>query len=222
MNDEKKIGVLALQGAFMEHIASFQKLGAEAVAIRLPREFGGLDGLVIPGGESTTISQLMRSCGLVKALRDLARHGFPVFGTCAGMILLAKSAFDSTVDTVGAMDIEVSRNAFGRQVDSFETFLSVPALGEVPFLGVFIRAPIIVGVGPGVEILASLPDGTPVAARQGNLLVSAFHPELTSDLRFHAYFLNIVSAYAEERGYRLDNQPREASGAPPPESQAIS
>ncbi len=222
MNGRKRIGVLALQGAFIEHIACFQKLGAEALAIRLPRGFRGLDGLVIPGGESTTISQLTLSYGLMEVLRDLARHGFPVFGTCAGMILLAKSASDSTVETIGAMDIEVSRNAFGRQIDSFETLLSVPALGEVPFPAVFIRAPIIVGAGPGVEILASLPDGTPVAARQGNLLVSAFHPELTSDLRFHAYFLNIVSAYAEERDYKLDNQLCEASGAPPPESQAIS
>jgi len=222
MNGRKRIGVLALQGAFMEHIASFQKLDAEALAIRLPREFRGLDGLVVPGGESTSISQLMRSYGLIRALRGLARHGFPVFGTCAGMILLAKSASDSTVETIGAMDIEVSRNAFGRQIDSFETFLPVPALGEVPFPGVLIRAPVIVGVGPEVEILAHLPDGTPVAARQGNLLVSAFHPELTLDLRFHAYFLNIVSAYAEERGYRLDNnQPWEASGVPPPENQAI-
>lgn len=222
MNDRKRIGVLALQGAFIEHIASFQKLGAEALAIRLPRGLRGLDGLVIPGGESTTISQLTLSYGLMEVLRDLARHGFPVFGTCAGMILLAKSASDSTVETIGAMDIEVSRNAFGKQIDSFETFLSVPALSEVPFRGVFIRAPIIVGAGPEVEIMASLPDGTPVAARQGNLLVSAFHPELTSDLRFHAYFLNMVSAYTEERDYKVDNQLCEASDAPPPESEAVS
>jgi len=222
MNDRKRIGVLALQGAFIEHVASFQRLGAEALAIRLPRGLRGLDGLVIPGGESTVISQLMLSYGLMEVLRGLARHGFPMFGTCAGMILLARSASDSTVDTIGAMDIKVSRNAFGRQIDSFETLLSVPALGEVPLPGVFIRAPIIVEAGPGVEILASLLDGTPVAARQGNLLVSAFHPELTSDLRFHAYFLDIVSAYAEARDYKLDTQLCEASGAPLPESQAIS
>jgi len=206
MSARKKIGVLALQGAFVEHIASLQELGAEASAIRLPRDLKSLDGLVVPGGESTVISQLMLSYGLMEVLRGLARHGFPMFGTCAGMILLAKSVSDSTVETIGAMDIKVSRNAFGRQIDSFETLLSVPALGEVPFPGVFIRAPIIVEADPGVEILASLPDGTPVAARQGNLLVSAFHPELTSDLRVHAYFLNMVSAYAEARDYKLGTQ----------------
>ncbi len=196
MNTRKKIGVLALQGAFTEHIASLQKLGVEAAAIRLPQALESLDGLIIPGGESTTIGRLMLPYGFVKALRILSQDGFPMFGTCAGMILLSKGALDLDVETIGAMDIKVRRNAFGRQVDSFETLLPVPALGEVPFPAVFIRAPVIVETGPGVEILASLPDGAPVAARQGNLLVSAFHPELTSDLRFHAYFLDIVSAYA--------------------------
>ena len=193
MNSREKIGVLALQGAFVEHITSLQKLGVEALPIRLPRDLEGLDGLIIPGGESTTIGQLMVPYGFMEALRELARDGFPMFGTCAGMILLSKSALDLDIETIGAMDIKVRRNAFGRQVDSFETFLPVPALGEVPFPAVFIRAPIIVETEPGVEILASLSDGAPVAARQGNLLVSAFHPELTSDLRFHAYFLNMVS-----------------------------
>jgi 5'-phosphate synthase pdxT subunit len=196
MNTKKKIGVLALQGAFVEHIASLEKLRAEALPIRLPQELESLDGLIIPGGESTAIGRLMVSYGLMKALCKLGRDGFPMFGTCAGMILLAKNALDSDVETIGAMDIKVRRNAFGRQVDSFETLLPVPALGGVPFPAVFIRAPIIVETGAGVEILTSLPDGTPVAARQGNLLVSAFHPELTSDLRFHAYFLQIISAYS--------------------------
>ncbi len=196
MNTRKKIGVLALQGAFVEHIASLQKLGVEALPIRLSRDLEGLNGLIIPGGESTTIGQLMVPYGFVEALRELARNGFPMFGTCAGMILLSKGALDLDVETIGAMDIKVRRNAFGRQVDSFETLLSAPVLGEIPFPAVFIRAPTIVETEPGVEILANLPDGTPVAARQGNLLVSAFHPELTSDLRFHAYFLQIVSAYA--------------------------
>ena len=193
MNGRKKIGVLALQGAFAEHIASLQRLGVEALAIRLPEDLESLDGLIIPGGESTTIGRLMVPYGFLEALRKLSQEGFPIFGTCAGMILLAKSVLDLDVATIGAMGITVRRNAFGRQVDSFETLLSVPPLGKIPFPAVFIRAPIIVATGPEVEILASLPDGTPVAARQGNLLVSSFHPELTPDLRFHAYFLDIVS-----------------------------
>lgn len=196
MNNNRKIGVLALQGAFAEHMVSLQKLGVEALAIRLPRDFKNLDGLIIPGGESTVISQLMLSYGLMGVIRGLAQDGFPMFGTCAGMILLAKSALDLDIETIGAMDVKVRRNAFGRQIDSFETSLSVPAFGKAPFPAVFIRAPIIVETALGVEILASLPDGTPVAARQGNLLVSAFHPELSSDLRFHAYFLDIASQRA--------------------------
>lgn len=193
MNSRKKIGVLSLQGAFAEHIASLRKLGVEALAIRLPQELAGLDGLIIPGGESTVISQLMLNYGLMEVLRELAQDGFPMFGTCAGLILLAKSTIDLDIEAIGAMDIKVRRNAFGRQVDSFETPLSVPALGEAPFPAVFIRAPIIVETNSTVEILASLPDNTPVAARQGNLLVSAFHPELSEDLRLHAYFMDIVA-----------------------------
>lgn len=194
MDGEKKVGVLALQGDFAEHIASLRRLGAEALAVRLPRDLESLDGLIIPGGESSAIGRLMGSYGFVETLRELSQDGFPIFGTCAGMILLAEGVFDlSDVATIGAMGIRVRRNAFGRQVDSCETFLSVPALGEVPFPAVFIRAPIIVDAEPGVEILARLPDGTPVSAKQGKLLVSAFHPELTSDLRFHAYFLDMVS-----------------------------
>jgi pyridoxal phosphate synthase yaaE subunit len=194
----KKIGVLALQGAFVEHIASLEKLGVAALPVRLPQDLANLDGLIIPGGESTTIGRLMLPYGFTKTLRELGQNGFPMLGTCAGMILLAKHTPDLDAETIEAMDINVRRNAFGRQVNSFETLLSVPALGEVPFPAVFIRAPVIVMTGPEVEILASLPDGTPVAAKQGNTLVSAFHPELTSDLRFHAYFLNIVSAARRE------------------------
>lgn len=196
MNSRKKIGVLSLQGAFAEHIASLRKLGVEALAIRLPQELTGLDGLIIPGGESTVISQLMLNYGLMQVLRGLAQDGFPMFGTCAGLILLAKSTIDLDIEAIGAMDIKVRRNAFGRQVDSFETSLSVPALGEAPFPAVFIRAPIIVETNSTVETLASLADNTPVAARQGNLLVSAFHPELSEDLRFHAYFMDIVARRA--------------------------
>jgi len=193
MNNKKRIGVLALQGAFVEHITSLKKLKVEALAIRSAQDLMSLDGLIIPGGESTTIGRLMVHYGFVEALRELSQNGFPIFGTCAGMILLAKSVLALDVETIGAMDIKVRRNVFGRQVDSFEASLSVSALGEAPFPAVFIRAPIIIQAETGVEILACLPDGTPVAARQRNLLVSAFHPELTSDLRFHAYFVDIVS-----------------------------
>lgn len=197
MNSRKRIGVLALQGDFAEHIASLQKLGSEAIAVRLPQHLGGLDGLIIPGGESTVIGRLMLAYDFVKPLRELSQDGFPIFGTCAGMILLAENVLESNVVTIGVMRITVKRNAFGRQIDSFQTPLSVPCLGKVPFPAIFIRAPTILEAAPGVEILATLSDGTPVAARQGNLLAAAFHPEFTSDLRFHAYFLDIVSRREE-------------------------
>ena len=189
-----KIGVLALQGAFREHISALQRLKAEAPLIRLPQDLEGLDGLIIPGGESTSIGQLMESYRVMEPIRGLAGGGFPVMGTCAGLILLGKKARGLSFDPLGVMDIEVRRNAFGRQVDSFESSLPIPVLGETPFPGVFIRAPMIEAVGEGVEVLARLPQGPVVAARQGRLLVSAFHPELTRDLRFHAYFLNTMIA----------------------------
>ena len=188
-----RIGVLAVQGAFAEHIATLNKLEVEALPVRLPSELRGVDGLIIPGGESTSISNLMLSYNLVSEIRNLAEHGFPIFGTCAGMILLAKEIPDSDVETLGLMDIAVRRNAFGRQVDSFETELIIPALGEKPFPCVFIRAPLIEQANSKVEILARLHNGTIVAARQGKLVAAAFHPELTSDLRFHKYFLNIAA-----------------------------
>jgi len=188
----KKIGVLALQGAFVEHIALLRRLDVEAFPVRLPRELEGLDGLVIPGGESTTIGRLMREYDLMTPLRRLAKEGFPMMGTCAGMILLAKQVSGIDVEPLGAMDIAVRRNAFGRQVDSFETDLEIPVIGESPFHAVFIRAPFIESAGDGVEVLARLPDGTGVAARQGNMLALAFHPELTDNLRLHEYFLSIV------------------------------
>ena len=187
-----KVGVLALQGAFIEHISVMQQLGVEASAIRLPDELNGLDGLIIPGGESTTILNLMQSFSFIQPLRELAQAGLPILGTCAGMICLAKKDADHELDTLSVMDIVIRRNAFGRQVDSFEAELSIPVLGEKPFPAVFIRAPFIEKVGSQVEILAQLPDGITVAARQGNLVASAFHPELTGDLRFHSYFLQIV------------------------------
>ncbi len=188
----KRIGVLALQGAFAEHIEALKRLGVEALAVRLPHELEGLDGLVIPGGESTSIAKLMATYHLTDRVRGLARDGFPILGTCAGMILLAKRVSDPDVTPIGVMNIEVRRNAFGRQVDSFEVDLEMPAFGGPPFHAVFIRAPVIERVGQGVEVLARLPDGTPVAAREGRLFASAFHPELTEDLRFHAYFLGFV------------------------------
>ncbi|MEE8471378.1 MAG: pyridoxal 5'-phosphate synthase glutaminase subunit PdxT [Dehalococcoidia bacterium] len=188
----RKIGVLAMQGAFVEHVAALQRLGVEAVPVRLPGELEGLSGLVIPGGESTTIGKLMTEYRLGEELHRLIDKGFAVFGTCAGVILLAKRAFGSDRQSLEAMDIDVRRNAFGRQVDSFEIDIDVPALGQPLFHAVFIRAPWIEKAGNGVQILASLPDGTPVAVREKNLVATCFHPELTTDLRFHSYFLGIV------------------------------
>jgi len=190
-----KIGVLASQGAFAEHIAILHQMEVEALPVRLPQELVGLDGLIIPGGESTSISKLMIDYNLMDEIRNLARNGLPILGTCAGMILLANEISDLDVEPLGVMDITVKRNAFGRQKDSFETELSIPVLGEKPFPGVFIRAPVIEQANSGVEILARLADGTSIAARQGKLLASAFHPELPDDLRFHKYFLDIVSGH---------------------------
>ena len=196
-----KIGVLALQGDFAEHIAMFSRLGAEAHEVRLPEELDGLDGLVIPGGESTTFTRLMVDYGLLEPLRRLAEDGLPTWGTCAGMIVIARQASDMPRPGLGFMDIVVDRNAFGRQVDSFEADLEIPALGPEPFPAVFIRAPAIRQVGPEVEVLARLPNnragagaGSIVAARQGHLLATAFHPELTDDPRLHRYFLDMTEA----------------------------
>ncbi len=192
-----RIGILALQGAFLEHARAFQQLGAETVEVRLPQQLEGLDGLVIPGGESTTMLNLMQTFRLAEPIKDRAGNGMAIFGTCAGLIYLAKVVHNSNhlgLPTLDLMDIEVKRNAFGRQVDSFETELNVPALGPGPFPGIFIRAPVIERVGPHVEALARLAEGAIVAARQGKLLITSFHPELTGDSRFHHYFLQIASA----------------------------
>ena len=188
----QKVGVLALQGAFQEHIDILRQLGVDAPAIRLPAELQGLDGLVIPGGESTTMLRLMEEYDLTAALKRLVGQGLPTMGTCAGMVLLARHASGMDTATLGAMDMDVRRNAFGRQVDSFETDIDVPVLGAPLFRAVFIRAPYIERVGDEVEVLAQLPDGVPVAARQGNAVALAFHPELTGDARLHSYFLDIV------------------------------
>jgi len=178
----------------MEHIEALQRLKAKALPVYLPKELEGLDGLIIPGGESTTISRLMVDFQLMQPVRDLAQAGFPILGTCAGMILLAREVSDFRLETLGLMNIKVKRNAFGRQVDSFETEIEMPALGEQPFHAIFIRAPLIEQADSKVEILAKLSNGAAVAAKQGKVVASAFHPELTDDLRFHRYFLDVVSS----------------------------
>ncbi len=188
-----KIGVLALQGAFLEHEKKLRELGAEAVEVRLPRDLEGLDGLIIPGGESTTIGKLAVQYGLVEPLRAFAAEK-PTWGTCAGMIFLAREIGIDRQPILGVMDISVNRNAFGRQVDSFEVELPVSKLGDEPFHAIFIRAPVVTGVGDGVEVLATLDDGRVVAVEAGHLLATAFHPELTADNRFHQHFLDLVRA----------------------------
>lgn len=182
----------------MEHAISLRALGAEVVEVRQPRQLAGLDGLIIPGGESTTIARLMELYGLASPIRDTAARGLPVMGTCAGLILLARRV--STLDRkpLGVLDIGVVRNAYGSQVDSFEAELDVPALGIEPFPGIFIRAPVIGEVGPAVEVMARLENGAPVAIQQGNLLGTTFHPELTADRRLHAYFLGMMDGHSPE------------------------
>ncbi len=195
-----KIGVLALQGDFAEHIQILKSLGVEAIEVRKPEQLQSLDGLIIPGGESTTVGKLAAEYGLMEPMRKMAQSGKPVWGTCAGMIFLAKDA-GRPQPLLGVMDVSVKRNAFGRQVQSFEQDLDIPELGKVengkqpnrPFHAIFIRAPLIDSVGRGVKVLARLEDGTIVAARQGNLLATSFHPELTKDARFHKYFLEQVA-----------------------------
>ena len=196
----EQVGVLALQGAFREHVHILQSLGVEAHEVRLPEQLAGVDGLIIPGGESTTIGKLAVAWGFLEPIRRLAAAGVPIWGTCAGMILMARETGGPGQPLLGLMDITVRRNAFGRQVDSFVEPIDIPALGDgqAPFPAVFIRAPWIERVGPGVEVLARLPEGPIVAARQGRLVVTAFHPELTDDRRFHRYFLEMGGGEAAE------------------------
>lgn len=188
-----KVGVLALQGASASHCAMLARLGAEPIAVRSQAQLDALDGLVIPGGESTTISMLLESSALFDPLAERLRDGLPAFGTCAGMILLANEILDGRDDQrcFGVIDAGVRRNAFGRQVDSFEADLTIAGVGDQPFRAVFIRAPVVERVGPEVEVLATV-DDQPVLCRQGQVLVSAFHPELSDDPRLHELFLHEV------------------------------
>ena len=187
-----KIGLLALQGAFIEHEKILHDLGTETVQVRLPFHLDGLDGLIIPGGESTTIGKLATTYGLIEPLREYARKR-PVWGICAGMIFLAKDIGNDRQPLLGVMDITVNRNAFGRQLESFETDLDIPVLNGQPFHAVFIRAPVITAVEDSVAVLSALTEDQIVAAQQDHLLVTAFHPELTSDSRLHQHFLNMVA-----------------------------
>ena len=195
-NRKLRIGVLALQGDFEAHLKMLAELGVEAKAIRLPRQIEDLDGIIIPGGESTTIGKLMVLYGFDEVLQQKVREGFPIWGTCAGLILLARETDNALAGQplLASMHIRVRRNAFGSQRESFETDLSVPVLGEAPFHAFFIRGPAIESVGPEVETLATLDDGTIVAVREGTLLGTAFHPEVSGDPRFHQYFLRIVQS----------------------------
>ena len=204
-----RVGVLALQGDFAEHVAMLRQIGVEADDVRLPEQLAGLDGLIIPGGESTTIGKLADDFELIEPLRRFAAN-HPVWGTCAGAIFLSKDVHRQQ-PLLGLMDIRIERNAFGRQVASFEVDLEIPVLNKVassppemvesrdteghprPYRAVFIRAPLIESVGEGVDVLAALPDGRIVAAQQGNWLATSFHPELTDDDRFHRYFLSMCA-----------------------------
>ena len=188
-----KIGVLAIQGDVIEHRAALRRIGVGEVEVRLPKDLDGVDGLILPGGESTTIGKLMVRSGLDRVIPERVGLGMGLYGTCAGMILMARRAAGGEPPLLRLMDIAVTRNAYGRQVDSFEADLEIPVLGSAPLHGVFIRAPIIDEVGRGVQVLASH-EGRPVFARAGRLLVSSFHPELTPDDRVHRYFVELIRA----------------------------
>ena len=190
---QPRIGVLAVQGAVREHLDAIRDVGGEPVEVRLPRDLVDLDALILPGGESTTMRILIDAYGLREPIAAMARGGTPMLGTCAGMILLAERIADGDEPIFGLIDVEVRRNGYGRQLDSFEADLEVPSLGEEPLHGIFIRAPQVTDVGAGVEVLARDPDGRPVAIRQGRVLATAFHPELTSDRRLHRLLAGLVA-----------------------------
>ncbi len=186
------IGVLAVQGDFAEHCHVLRSIGAAATEVRLPKHLERLDGLIIPGGESTTLSRLMSLYGLREPVAELAGKGKAIWGTCAGMIMLATEITEQDPIPLRLMDVGVQRNAFGRQIDSFEQDLSVKGLGDATYHAIFIRAPVITRVGGAVNVLAALPDGRPVAVQQDNLMATSFHPELTADARIHRYFVALA------------------------------
>jgi 5'-phosphate synthase pdxT subunit len=201
-----RIGVLALQGAFAEHIVVLRTLGITPVPVRLPEHVEGLSGLILPGGESTTMRKLITRWGLRDPILDLARRGAPLLGTCAGMILLSSEIVDGDEPVLPLLDVSVKRNAFGRQLDSFEEDLAVPLLGDTPVHGIFIRAPVVERVGPGVDVIARLGNGRVVAVRDRNVMATAFHPELAGETRFHRLVATMAGAFEE---------PREGSGRRP-------
>ena len=190
-----RIGVLAVQGAFAEHVATLDAIGVEGVEVRLPADLDGLSGLILPGGESTAQRRLIDRWGLREPILDLARSGAPIFGTCAGMILLSNQIVDGDEPVLPLLDIDVRRNAFGRQLDSFEAELTVPMLGDRPVHAVFIRAPIVERTGPGVDVLARLDDGRVVAVRERNVIATAFHPELAGETRFHRLMATMAAEH---------------------------
>jgi 5'-phosphate synthase pdxT subunit len=192
-----RIGVLALQGAFREHLDTLAAIGVEGVDVRLPADLAGVDGLILPGGESTTMRRLIDRWGLREPILDLAGSGAPIFGTCAGMIVLAAEITGGEPAILPLIDVTVHRNAFGRQLESFETDLAVPVLGDRPVHAVFIRAPVIERVGPGVDVLARLDDGRIVAVRDRNVIATSFHPELAGETRFHRLVATMASEHAD-------------------------
>ncbi len=192
-----RIGVLAVQGAFAEHVSTLASIGVEGIEVRLPADLAGVSGLILPGGESTAMRLLIDRWGLREPILDLARSGAPILGTCAGMILLATTISDGDPPVFGLLDMAVRRNAFGRQLESFEADLSVPILGDAPVHGIFIRAPIVEAVGPAVDVLARLDDGRIVAVRERNILATAFHPELAGETRFHRLLATMAAAHAD-------------------------
>jgi 5'-phosphate synthase pdxT subunit len=190
-----RIGVLALQGAFREHLDTLASIGVEGVRVREPADLENVSGLILPGGESTTMRQLIERWGLRQPILDLAARGAPILGTCAGMIVLSRSIAGGEEPVLPLLDVTVERNAFGRQLDSFETELQVPLLGETPVHAVFIRAPVIEHVGDDVDVLGRLDDGRIVAVRQRNVLATSFHPELAGETRFHRLLTTMASAH---------------------------
>ncbi|HEY7522679.1 MAG TPA: pyridoxal 5'-phosphate synthase glutaminase subunit PdxT [Candidatus Limnocylindrales bacterium] len=194
---DTRIGVLAVQGDFREHLDTLRAIGVEGVEVRLPEDLDGVNGLILPGGESTTMRRLIARWGLGQPILQLADTGAPMYGTCAGMIVLAREISGGEEPILPLLDVTVERNAFGRQLDSFETELSVPVLGDQPVHGVFIRAPIIERTGPGVDVLARLDDDRIVAVRERNILATAFHPELAGETRFHRLLATMAAEHAD-------------------------